>query len=194
MSQGVRPAFPFDLSLACALGLALAGCASRPGRPPPTPDAADTRQPIVVEPVKVDVPTDGSASAHPAYVAANANAEPVPVSGSDPTGWRTVGWISIAVGAEAAIVAGITSGMIINWKTERDAECNAAKQCSSNGLNANAEISAVSGWNAAAWVLAAAGLGAGTFIILTHPLPRERQFGLTLAPGGAAGLGAFGSF
>jgi hypothetical protein len=45
--------------------------------------------------------------------------------------------------------------------------------CSSIGLNANTQLSALAPWNAGAWVVAVAGLGTGTILILTHPLAKR---------------------
>jgi hypothetical protein len=108
---------------------------------------------------------------------------------SDPTTARTIGWVSIAVGSEAAIVAGVTSGLMLNDKSTRDSNCNAQKVCSTIGFNANNQLGALAGWNAAAWVTAAAGLGLGTVLILTHPLTRHSE--VYVSPAGVALGGQF---
>jgi hypothetical protein len=49
------------------------------------------------------------------------------------------------------------------------------------------------GWNAGAWVLAAAGLGVGSYVLLSHPVSEHTS--ITLAPSGTtAGLGLSGTF
>ena len=114
---------------------------------------------------------------------------------ADPTGARGFGWLGSAVGAEAAVAATATWVAILDYKSTRDSGCNAQKLCSPNGLNANSQIGSLVGWNAGAWVLAAAGLGVGSYLILSHPLNKEHPLSITLSPSGTtAGLGLGGSF
>jgi len=114
---------------------------------------------------------------------------------SDPTVPRAYGWIGIAIGAEAAIAAAATSAAVLDYKSTRDSGCNAQKVCSADGLSANSQIGSLVGVNAAAWVLAAAGLGVGSYLLLTHPLDKERHTSITLAPSGTtAGVGLSGTF
>jgi len=115
-------------------------------------------------------------------------------SKSDPTVARTFGWLGIAVGAESAIVATVTSVMMLEDKSTRDAQCHAAKMCSSSGLHADTQLGSLAGWNAGAWVLAAAGLGVGSALLLTHPVethPLERHATLTVSPFGVSLAGDF---
>jgi hypothetical protein len=79
--------------------------------------------------------------------------------------------------------------MMLENKSTRDSNCNAAKVCSAIGLNANNEIGAVGAWNAGAWVLAVAGLGVGTYLILSHPIAEHAR--ISVSP---AGLSLGGSF
>jgi hypothetical protein len=80
------------------------------------------------------------------------SADPPPASDSssgDGRTARTFGWVSIAVGAEAAVVALVTSALMLNEKSTRDSECNAQKVCSQDGLSANSSLASLGGWNAA---------------------------------------------
>jgi hypothetical protein len=165
--------------VALSLSLALGGCAPRSAAPPGYPPTPDTK------PLDEDL-------------------EPRTDTGEA----RTFGWFGIAVGADAAVVAIATSAITLGDKSTRDAGCDAAKVCSSAGLNANQEIGGLVGWNLGAWVLAAAGLGVGTVLLLTNPPPQDRDprytplpdsapkgVSLTLAPPGSlGGLGLGGSF
>jgi hypothetical protein len=80
---------------------------------------------------------------------------------------RTVGWVSLAVGAEAAIAAIVTSGMLVHEKSVLDAQCNSQKLCSPTGLDAAGAISSLTPWNTGTWVVAAVGVGAGAALLLT---------------------------
>jgi hypothetical protein len=129
-------------------------------------------------------PAASAASSHP-------DAEPV----YDPTEARTFGWLGIALGAEGAVVATATSVAILDYKSTRDSGCNADRLCSAAALSANSQIGSLVGWNAGAWVLAASGLGVGSFLLLTNPPAKEGRTSITLAPSGTmAGLGLSGSF
>ena len=153
--------------LAVSLSLVCGACAARPAGPP----------------------------GYPAMQGETVARSPDTENESDPTVARGFGWLGIAVGAEAAIAATATSIAIVDYKSTRDSGCNAQKVCSADGLNANGQIGSLVGWNAGAWVLAAAGLGIGSYLILTHPLDKGRPLSITLAPSGTtAGLGLGGSF
>jgi hypothetical protein len=108
---------------------------------------------------------------------------------------RTIGWISIAVGAEAAVAGIVTSAMALHEKGVRDSNCNAQKVCKQVGMDANATLATLFGWNTASWIVAVAGLGVGTALVVTNPRIKNDQIALTVAPtpGGAA-LGLTGRF
>jgi hypothetical protein len=112
-------------------------------------------------------------------------------SRSDPTEARTFGWLSLAVGTESAIVATVTSVMMLHDKSTRDSGCNAEKVCFPSGFDANTQIGALEVWNAGSWVLAAAGLGLGTYLIATHPLERHVPLSVNASPGGISVAGTF---
>jgi hypothetical protein len=85
-------------------------------------------------------------------------------------------------------VAVVTSAMALHEKGVRDDNCSAAKVCSQAGLDANATLGTLLDWNTASWIVAVAGLGVGTVLVLTHPAIKNDQVAVTFgpAPGGAA--------
>lgn len=109
---------------------------------------------------------------------------------------RTLGWISVAVGAEAAVAAVATSFMMLHDKSVRDADCNAKKVCSADGYAANAALDALSWWNVGAYGIAAAGLGIGAVLLLANRADSSgRSMAIVVAPNaGGAGLSARGRF
>jgi hypothetical protein len=106
---------------------------------------------------------------------------------------RTIGWISLAIGIEASIVTLATSVVILNDLTARSSGCNAEKVCTMGGFGANEQLRSLSGWNAGAWALAIAGVGVGTYLVLTNPAPRRVEVGVGTA-GTSAALSIRGSF
>jgi hypothetical protein len=108
---------------------------------------------------------------------------------------RTLGWVTLAVGAEAAVAAIVTSGMLVHQKSVLDAQCNAQKQCSSAGVDAAGAISTLTPWNTGTWIMTAVGLGAGTALLLTSRPDAPASTAITLTPeGSGAGLGLRGRF
>jgi hypothetical protein len=108
---------------------------------------------------------------------------------------RTIGWVIVSVGAEAAFVALATSVVILHDRSSRADGCDAQKVCSTDGFGANAQIGSLVGWNAGAWVMAIAGAGVGTYLVLTNP-PRQdgrAEVGVTTTGTGVA-LSLRGSF
>jgi hypothetical protein len=106
---------------------------------------------------------------------------------------RTLGWISLAIGAEAAVVASATSIMLLHEKSVRDGECSAQKVCSQRGYEANGTIGSLVASNTASWVVMAAGLGAGAVLLLTSPPAARVQATVAVSPD-AAGVGLRGAF
>ncbi len=154
-----------------------------PGAPTPPASSAAPPQPAPLAAAPAQAPAGPPVTEPP----------PAPRSGGGPA--RTAGWLSIAVGGEAAVVAVVTSFMVLHEKGVRDDNCDARKVCSQTGIDANATIDTLLGWNAAAWIVAVAGLGAGTVLVLTHPSKSDRTvaIGVAPAPGGAA-LSVQGAF
>jgi hypothetical protein len=103
---------------------------------------------------------------------------------------RTLGWIAVAIGAEAAVAAVVTSGMMLHENDVRNRECT-DKVCSPAGLDANNQLSNIGPWNAAAYVVGAVGLGAGIFLLVTNPAEKEGRTEVGVSPGGLTVRGAF---
>jgi hypothetical protein len=99
---------------------------------------------------------------------------------------RTFGWLSVAVGAEAAVLAVVTSGMMLHEKSVRDGNCDAQKVCTQPGFDANRTLGSLGGWNAAAWIVAAAGLGVGGFLLWKDPADGGQHAAIIVAPTGSA--------
>jgi hypothetical protein len=103
--------------------------------------------------------------------ASNTTAENQPASetGDSNKTTRYAGWIVFAVGAQSAILATATSLLMLHENSVRNEDCNAQKVCSSDGLQANGKLSEAGAFNAATWIVAAAGLGVGAYLVLTNP-------------------------
>jgi hypothetical protein len=177
----------------CLVALAawLGGCASAP---PP--------HPIVAAAPPADVATPAPDAASPPR-AAPPPAEAPPESASSPATRsretsphyerqlnRIWGWVSLAVGVQAVGLAVGTSVMMLHQNDLRKADCE-GKACSAAGLNANAELASLSPWNIGSWVVGAAGLGIGAYLLLTHPSDKELGVQVGVAPGGVLLRGAF---
>jgi hypothetical protein len=170
-----------------------AGCA---GRPSPAFDPSDRER---VEPqVSLRSREVAASSARPIF----ADAAPAPReshadsderAANRPS--RTWGWVLLSVGAEGAILAAITSFMMLHDKSVRDDNCDANKVCSQTGLAANGEIASLAWWNAGAWAVAGAGLGVGGLLLLMSPPAGAGRLAVGISPSGSGiGLGARGAF
>ena len=78
---------------------------------------------------------------------------------------------------------------MLHDKSVRDGNCNAAKVCAPAGLDANADIGVLAGWNTAAWIVAAAGLGIGGFLVLSDRAGERPRATITVNPVGSGGVG-----
>jgi hypothetical protein len=108
---------------------------------------------------------------------------------------RNFGWVGVGLGAEAAVGAVATSVIMLHDKSVRDSNCNAQKVCAPAGIDANQDIGLLSGWNVGAWVLAAAGLGIGGYLVWKDSNDGEQRTAITVSPiGPGAGLGVRSSF
>lgn len=104
-------------------------------------------------------------------------------SGRDPHRMRRmIGWISLAIGAEAATIAVATSILIEHQKSIRDEGCNAQKVCKPDAFAAVGTIDTITPWNTGSWFVAAAGLGAGIVLLIASPPKHERQTTVSLSP------------
>ena len=101
---------------------------------------------------------------------------------------RDLGWISIGVGTAGGLVALGTSILMLEDKSTRDSNCT-SKVCNTAGFTANGQLSDLGPWNLGAWVVAAAGLGAGAFLLLTNPSDSSQKTQVGVGPtGSGAGL------
>lgn len=108
---------------------------------------------------------------------------------------RAAGWVSIAVGVQALAVAGVTSGMMMYADGVRDEQCDDAQRCTSRGVTANDRLADLSPWNIGAWTLGVAGVGVGTFLVVTNPVAAKQRASLSVGPSGSgAGLHLGGTF
>jgi hypothetical protein len=108
---------------------------------------------------------------------------------------RTYGWVSVSIGAEATAIAIITSAMMLHENSVREANCDGQKVCTPTGIDANATLSQLGTWNAAAWVVALGGLGVGSYLLWTHPVEGKSQVGVAVDPVGTGlGLGVRSTF
>jgi hypothetical protein len=94
---------------------------------------------------------------------------------------RVAGYVALAVGAQATLVALVTSAMMLHQDGARADACDANKRCTQAGIDANDNLSQLGGWNAGAWALAAVGLGTGTVLVLLNP--SEKRPSMRPAPG-----------
>jgi hypothetical protein len=114
-------------------------------------------------------------------------------STSDST--RTYGWVVLGAGGSATILAVGTSILMLHDKGVRDSNCNADKVCALAGFNANEDLKYTAGWNAGAWIAAAAGLGVGSVLILSTTDGAGRRSDVAVKPvGSGVGLGVGSTF
>jgi hypothetical protein len=116
--------------------------------------------------------------------------------GRDPHRMRRVlGWVSLTIGAEAAVIAVATSLLIEHQKSLRDDNCNAQKVCNSEGIGAVGTIDTIVPWNTGSWFVAGVGLGAGAILLVVSQPKSQAQTAITLSPGSSGlGLGVRSSF
>ena len=169
--------------LVAAIGaLAVAGCAasSPPRAVVPPVGQATAPHPIVAE-------------ATPAGGETSPEQEPKNEHASRQMN-RVWGWVAVSVGVEAAILATVTSFMMLHQNSVRGDNCT-DKVCSPDGLAANGKLADLAGWNAVAWGVAVVGVGAGTFLLLTNPSDRALGTQVGVGPtGSGSGLLLRGSF
>lgn len=108
---------------------------------------------------------------------------------------RVLGWVAVAIGAEAAIVSAVTSVILLHQKSVRTDNCNGAKECPQRGLDANSTIDSLVPWNTGAWIVTALGLGAGGYLLLTHrpQTPQRTVIAVSPSPSGI-GVALGGTF
>ena len=107
---------------------------------------------------------------------------------------RRVGWIAVGIGTAGGLLALGTSILMLEDKSTRDSGCT-SKVCSTAGFTANGQLSDLGPWNAGAWVVAAAGLGVGAYLLLTNPSDSSQGTQVGVGPtGSGAGLTLRSSF
>jgi hypothetical protein len=129
--------------------------------------------------------------------AAPAAGDPPSASGgpSSERPFRTAGWVVLSIGAEATVLAVITSIMMLHDKSVRDDNCDANRLCSSAGLQANVDIGNLAWWNASAWAVAGVGLAVGAVLVATNPPASVQRTAVAIAPtGSGVGLSVRSSF
>jgi hypothetical protein len=97
---------------------------------------------------------------------------------------RALGWVLLSVGAEGAAVATVTSFMMLHQGGVRSDDC-VGKVCSAEGLAANTTLHNLEWWNAGAWVVAVAGVGAGAVLLWTNPSDKALHTQVGIAPTGS---------
>jgi len=111
--------------------------------------------------------------------------EPPPASAETRRkGTRTFGWVFLAIGVEATAVAIGTSALMIHAKGSRDDGCDATKKCDASGYDGNEQLRSLAGWNAAAWIVGAAGIGVGAWILVATSPKKETQTAVSVSPNG----------
>jgi hypothetical protein len=103
---------------------------------------------------------------------------------------RELGWVSVGVAAESLLVAIPTSIYIQHKKSILDADCNAQKQCSQDGVNVATSLPELTKVNTISWALAIVGAGAGAVLLfVTRPEAGSAAQPVTVAvsPGGVSG-------
>lgn len=153
------------------------------------PQAAGPAAPAVTTPAETPAapPAAGTAETPAAPPPAADTAEASAAEGSnvrrDPHRTRrVVGWVSLTIGAEAAVIALVTSLLIEHQKSLRDDNCNAQKTCNAQGFGAVNTIDTIVPWNTTTWIVAAAGLGLGTALLLISRPESEKQTAVTVSP------------
>jgi hypothetical protein len=95
---------------------------------------------------------------------------------------RTLAWVSLAIGGEAAVAAIATSFMVLHQKSVRDDNCNAQKVCNATGLAANDTLGTIVPWNTASWIVAAASVGIGAGLWFASREDSAPRTAVTVSP------------
>ncbi len=161
----------------------LAGCATH-SAPPDTPAAQASRAPNTTTPV-------ATASTDNRQTTASSDT-------AETSAWRDRGWVLVAVGSGAGVVAIGTGLLLLSNLNIRGNNCNDQKICNQDGYNANTQINNLGVVNATAFGVAAVGIGLGAFLVLTHPktgkaTTTEERKKEPAAPSAALGVAPTGS-
>jgi hypothetical protein len=152
---------------------------SVPGRPDRRVDidlAEGQTRTVVAEPAEMASTSTGAAPAP--FTPAS---PPVRADGTGP--WRTVGWVTVGVGA-AAIALGAVAGLLAIQRNEEVEEtCPKSGDkyvCDADGLDAAAAGEAWATTSTLAFILGGVAVGAGATIVLVNPTPRAAGRGALL--------------
>jgi hypothetical protein len=172
--------------------LVVAGCAASPANRAAVPPAQGQAAPHPGLAAAVPAGSDGTQAAQ-ASDARRRRDEP----GDDRVTRqrnRALGWVFLSVGAEAAVVATITSFIMLHESSLRSADCP-DKVCSPAGLSANVTLHNLEWWNAGAWGVAVVGVGVGAVVLWTNPSDAALHAEVAIAPtGSGSGLRLRGTF
>ncbi len=157
-------------AVAFIAALSLAACASRSAPPAETPASIAARTPTSAAPAPRTQEQAATAQAVAASGPDNAYSDT-----ADNSAWRDRGWVFVAVGSAAGVVALGTGLLMLTNMSTRSSNCSDAKVCNADGYNANTQIGNLGGVNAAAFGIAAVGIGVGAFLVLSHPLKRGEE-------------------
>jgi hypothetical protein len=167
--------------VACVVAGALAGCATAPVPHPVLAEAA---------PAAAVAPQSAAAQPSPGDAQKEQKREEQTSDRASRRTNRTLGWIAVAVGAEALVAALVTSAVMLHENDVRNSNCS-NKVCTPLGLDANTQLQQLGPWNTAAYIVGAVGLGAGAFLLLTNPAEKEGRTEVGVAPGGLTLRGSF---
>ncbi len=163
--------------------------------------AIDLRDGETREVVVAPTPLDPGVSAVPPPPAARLPPAGAPVDGiasgraASPSTARVAGWITLGTGI-TVLVAGSAAGLLaIRQKGEALDHCSAAHVCDEQGLASAERFRTLSLMSTLGIVLGAAGIGAGTLLVVTSKeSPRQFASFRPLVFAGGGGFGASGSF
>jgi hypothetical protein len=184
--------------VAAALGaLLVSGCAASTSRPvaaSPSPGTARAPHPILADATPIDAPPADVGDSKPARTDESSVANKPESEHHARQMNRVWGWAALSVGIDGAILATVTSFMMLHQNSVRSADC-VDKACSADGIAANGKLHDLAGWNALGWGVGVVGVGVGAFLLLTNPTDRSlgTQVGVG-ATGSGSGLLMRGSF
>jgi hypothetical protein len=191
--------------VAAFVAVMLAGCAAAPpphlvlaqavGAPPsdtaavpPVPTSTNYPMPPPPGPMPSAAPTTEPMPPAIDHQPPPPNMDDVRRKHADPDGrgvLRTAGWVSLAVGIEAALVGVFTGLIMLHDQHVRDQNCPNKVCTSSEGTDANNALSQLAGWNAGAWVVGAVGITAGAILLVTTSKSDEgKATTVGVSPGG----------
>ncbi len=180
------------LSAIVAIGALATGCVGpglRPAAPPEGLAEEQGSSPPAAPPAAATPPAPSESAVSSGVPPEGTDVEPG-AGGTNPAGdqrdphrvRRYWGLAILSVGVEAAIVAGVTSILILHQKSIRDDGCNAQKVCDEDGKNAASTIDTIVPWNTASWIVGAVGVTAGLVLVLTSQPKAGPETMLTVSP------------